>query len=121
MKRVESLKKVNILIEIADNREFREPIFKKDVEFVFGIGSKGLSPFEYMISGRAEGEEIIESIESWKLHSLFDPPYIFFDTPKTKDMFFLRAKVKGISTPSQREVISALAEASRCKGCCDSH
>jgi hypothetical protein len=60
MEKVENLKKVSLRLE-AGTTAYRMDLTPAvlEFEFIFGIGSGGMSPFEYQLVNKAAGEEIV--------------------------------------------------------------
>jgi hypothetical protein len=90
-------------------------------ELIFGIGSKGLSPFEMELSGKGLGYEVEFNLTREKLGGLFQhllPPVCFDHIP---EVFTLKVRVVRIAQADQREIIKAMAEASSCGSHCCGH
>jgi hypothetical protein len=112
-KTIGHLKKVTLALE-WDGR-------KIPYEFIFGIGTGGLSPFEFDLAGKSEGHEGEYHLKRTQLNGLFQhltPPLFLCDVP---DAFTLKVRVVGIGEADQREVIKAMAEASSCGSQCCGH
>jgi hypothetical protein len=90
-------------------------------EFIFGIGTEGLSPFEFDLAGKNAGHEGEYHLKRAELTGLFQhltPPLFLCDVP---DAFTLKVRVVEIGQADQREVIKAMAEASSCGSHCCGH
>jgi hypothetical protein len=110
---IEYLKKVRLNMEWGGQ--------KTPFEFVFGIGSEGLSPFEFALSGKGPGYEhefVLTRREAEGLFQHLVPPLFLDDIPET---FTLKVRVIHIAEADQREVIRAMAEASSCGSHCCGH
>jgi hypothetical protein len=94
---------------------------KAPFEFIFGIGSKGLSPFEFALSGKGLAYERKFALTRMEAEGLFQhlvPPLFLYDIPEA---FTLKVRVVHIAQADQREVIRAMAEASSCGSHCCGH
>jgi hypothetical protein len=90
-------------------------------EFIYGIGTGGLSPFEVHLSGQKAGHEHAFSLNRKELDGFFQhlaAPLFLYDVPET---FTLKVRVVHIAQADQREVIKAMAEASSCGSHCCGH
>ncbi len=120
---IQNLRKVTISIRVIDsvpNTEL-ESQFDLQVSFIFGIGSVGLTPFEYELAKRNEGDIFVYSTEGLGPEMAFGHIAIWF-MPHLK---VLRAKkllirVDRVEEANQREIIKALAEVAQCgDDCCN--
>ena len=112
-KEIGHLKKVTLVLE-WDGREI-------PYAFIFGIGTEGLSPFEFDLAGKSEGYEREYPLNRSLLNDLFrhlTPPLFLCDVP---DAFTLKVRVVEIGEAEQKEVIKAMAEASSCGSHCCGH
>jgi hypothetical protein len=119
--RVDHLKKVTLNLEVrADSKNpVREPA---EVEFIFGIGSGGLTPFEYELADREEGEEILLRIQHSTIPQVFQHlPILPRHLPEELDPVYLKVRVVKVAKADQREVIKALAEIAECGDQCCGH
>ena len=87
------------------------PLEKSGFEFIFGIGSGGLTPFEYELDGKTIGDEIgfrLHSVDAKSFFGHLHPPVagLVPDRPE----LFVKARIQGIDTADSRQVIKALAE-----------
>lgn len=94
---------------------------KAPFEFIFGIGTEGLSPFEFDLSDKGLGYErefplTREALGGFFRHLL--PPLFLYDI---SEAFTLKVRVAAITQPDQRELIRAMAEASSCGSNCCGH
>jgi hypothetical protein len=90
-------------------------------EFIFGIGTEGLSPFELELSGKGLSYERDFRLTRKELEGFFQhllPPLFLHDIPEA---FTLKVRVVHIAEADQREVIKAMAEASSCGSHCCGH
>ena len=94
---------------------------KAPFEFIFGIGTGGLSTFELDLSEKGLGYEREFSLTREALAGFFQhlmPPLFLCDIPEA---FTLKIRVAAIAQPDQRELIRAMAEASSCGSNCCGH
>ena len=92
----------------------------KFVEFIFGTGTMGLTPFECEIDGKTAGEEGVVKIRSSETRKFFGHlmgcalKNVADDNP-----FNLHFKIHSVSDPSPREIVKAIAGNAGCGGNCD--
>ena len=114
MEKIEALKKVTLSLEAGEG--------KREFEFIFGLGSRGLTPFEYQLADKAEGDELTIPLKREDIPQIFQhllvPP---LNIPNDLDAFDLRVKVIKVVPAGQREVIKALSEVARCGDHCCGH
>lgn len=118
---VESMRRVEVQFQAGSARNrndlLTEPI---RVKFIFGVGSTGLTPFEYDLSGRRCGDEIA-------VHLQRDQAFTYFEhltgsvlpSLPVQDGYFLQATVTGVQPAESREIVNAMAKATGCGGGCD--
>jgi hypothetical protein len=90
-------------------------------EFIFGIGTGGLCPFEFDLAGKGVGHESEYHLRRAELSGVFQhltPPVFLCAIP---DAFTLKVRVVKIVPADQREVVKAMAEASSCGSHCCGH
>jgi hypothetical protein len=117
------LRKISLLLEAgtgSDETELTaEPI---PYDFIFGAGSQGLSPFEFALANRKEGEGLSLHIEVEELSDLFQhlliPPLAI---PEGIISFDLKVQIVKVSEADPKEVIKAMAEAGSCGDHCCGH
>ena len=112
MNNVENLTKVTLRLEAgttADRMDLTAAAL--EFEFIFGIGSSGMCPFEYQLVNKAAGEEIVIQVKKEEFYLLFEhlrPPIMnLFEKPGA---FHLKIKILRIEKPENTEVIKALSE-----------
>jgi hypothetical protein len=119
--KVGHLKKISLLLQAGTSAETmdltREPI---PYDFIYGVGTQGLSPFEFELSNKAGGDEIVLAVGTKEMPDFFCHHFIPpLAIPEGVEVFYLRLRIVGVSAPDQREVIKAMAEAAACgSGCC---
>ena len=90
-------------------------------DFIFGVGTGGLSPFELHLAGKEPGYEHEFHLKRKELQCFFQhllPPLFLHEVPES---FTLKVRVVHVSEADQREVIKAMAEASSCGSHCCGH
>lgn len=122
MHRVENLKKITLSFQAGTSPDTMDPAPKcSEYEFIFGIAPEGMTPFEYELVDKAEGEEVF-------LHLKKDAFYSFFEhlQPPIMDLFdgaedvYLKVIIVNIATPDNREIVKAMADmAAHGSGACD--
>ena len=91
-------------------------------EFIFGVGSQGLSPFEFELADKKEGdglslhvrgEEIVDLLQHLLVPSLAALEGVH--------AFSLKVNIVGVNEADPKEVIKAIAEAGSCGDHCCGH
>lgn len=112
MYNAELLKKISLELKAGTSERIMDLVPKHPAfEFIFGLAPEGMTPFEYELLGRKEGEEITISLRKEDYETFFEhlrPPIM--DIFDGREEVFLTAKIGSISTPENREVIKAMAE-----------
>lgn len=121
MRKIESLKKLTLTFEAGTTADIMDllPNYPK-FEFIFGLAPEGMTPFEYEIVDRTEGEEILLHIHKETYSRFFEhvnPPIMdLFDERET---IHLKVKIVDIANPDSREIVKAMADmANRSEGSC---
>jgi len=122
MRKIENLKKIALSFEAGTTADIMDllpqyPTF----EFIFGLAPEGMTPFEYEIVDRTEGEEILLHIGKKEYYRFFEhlnPPIM--DLFDEREVVHLKVKIVGITNADSREIVKAMAEiAHRGEGECD--
>jgi len=89
-------------------------------EFIFALGQEGMSPFEYELVDKAEGDEVLLHIHRQSFYTFFEhlKPYLW-DVFDDREAVYLKAKIEAVTAADNREVIKALAEMTAHGGGCD--
>ncbi len=117
--KVANLMKITILVEAGTSSE------KMDLtpapfhfEFIFGVATEGMTPFEYAILDKPVGETIVLKLDRSQLAETFG----HIDLPVLRlvdaDSFFLKAVVENVVKPEDWEVVKAMAAAGGCSDEC---
>ena len=117
------LNKISILMEAGTGPDktdlAAEPI---PFEFIFGAGSQGLSPFEFELANKKEGEGFSMHVGVEELPDLFQHLFIpSLAVPESISSFYLKVKIVKVSEADPKEVIRAMAEAAACGDHCCGH
>ncbi len=87
------------------------PLPCPEIDFVFGIGSGGLTPFECLLADRRETESISGRVAGPEAGLFFGhvAPALgrLFET---REAVYFNARILGIETPPPRDVIKAMAD-----------
>jgi hypothetical protein len=107
------LKKVSLVFsagttaELTDLMSVAEPL-----EFVFGIGTQGLTQFECALDGKLSGDKGFIEVNKKDLDAVFGHiiPCTYF-LPIDSSHFYLQYSIVDISDASPREVVKSMAAA----------
>lgn len=110
-----NLKKVTL--SIKTDRQLESVPF----EFIYGVGSEGLCPFEVMLADKVEGDTLQVEIAGVRAAEtfahLFVPLRFALDLREVPVSFCLDLKVAGVAETENREVVQAIAKATHFTGC----
>jgi hypothetical protein len=117
------LKKVHLLIQAGTSLQSGDLTpGAVEMEFVFGVGSHGLTPFEAQLADKPLGYQVDLQIPAGGLHvffgHIFPPLRRLPDQPGT---IFLRVQIDGVAQAESQEVVKALAEVANCGDHCCGH
>ena len=118
---VEALRKISVVFEAgsAEGRTDTE-LDPKRAEFIFGIGTTGLTALEAKLAGKQVGDTVAFSLDPGQLpavagHLCRHMPKI----PDGGDPVYLRVRIEDVRVADNREVVKAMADTSACgEGCC---
>ena len=118
---VGSMLKISLSIEAGSSTETMDltpaPV---ELDFIFGIGSKGITPFEYELADKRRGDVSLLHVQRRSAPVLFE--HLAFPILKNIDMrdeFYLKTSIRNVSRPENREIIKAMATQSSCGDDCD--
>jgi hypothetical protein len=112
MPKVELMKRVKLTFQAGSAAGAADlPLPRSDFDFIFGIGSAGLTPFESLLDQRTETEKMafrLSAAEAGPFFGHLAPPVaeLFAD----RDEVYFNVSIAGIETPAPREIIKAMAE-----------
>jgi len=123
MEKIGSLKKVTLSIEAGTTPESMDLTPQPSLfEFIYGLGSKGLTPFEFQLADKTVDEEVRLQINGEQIPQVFQHLILpSIKIPEDVDVLYLRFRVMEIIPADQREVIKALAEIADCGDDCCGH
>ena len=121
MSTIKPMMKVNLTFTAAAGADKPEiPFQHRQYEFIFGIGSGGLTPFEYELAEKTTGDEIAFQLREHQRSRFFEhlyPPVVglFLDYAE----LYLQVRINSVETAEGREIIKAMAEmTARSEGSC---
>ena len=122
--KVDNLKKITLSVKLGSTPDASDLINEpSEFAFIFGIGTDGLSPFEFKLANKSVGEELYLKVQRSEIHSMFQ--HITVPLPKLADNLtsvYLKFEITQIVAAEGREIIRAMAEISECGShCCDCH
>ena len=121
--KIEHLKKITLSVEAGtapDSMDLTPQ--SSQFEFIYGLGTSGLTPFEIQLADKTVGEEIQLHMSREEIPLVFQHLVHFsLNLPEDADSFYLKLKIKSVLQADQREVIKALAEMASCGDNCCSH
>lgn len=116
--KVEIMKKVGVTVSAGSQPGTSDltggPV---PVEFIFGLGVEGLTPFEYSLAGKTVGEAVQVPVAPGEMGRTFChlnralPP---MSAPS--GTFYVTARVDAVAPADSREVVQAMALMSQCGG-----
>lgn len=113
---IDHLKKITLRIEAASPDVQRDtPLQTQWLTFVYGLGTSGLTPFEYALAGKTTGDVVAVSLRAAEAVSTFGHLRPLVEMPSAADVQ-LKVRVEKIEPAGGREIISAMAAAAEC-GC----
>ena len=112
MRKIENLKKITLTFGAGTTADIMDllPQYPK-FEFIFGLAPEGMTPFEYEIVDRSEGEEILLYLDQKEYYRFFEhlnPPIM--DLFDEREAVHLKVKIVGIANADSREIVKAMAE-----------
>jgi len=112
MNRVENLKKITITFQAGANPDKMDLSPKyPEFEFIFGLAPEGMTPFEYELVDKTEGEEILLHLKKDSLNRFFEhlsPP--LGDLYDGRDEVYLKARIAAVADAENREIVKAMAD-----------
>jgi hypothetical protein len=112
MNKVENLKMITLCCEAGTSQAALEigPNRLK-FKFIFGLGLEGMTPFEYKLVDKVEGDRVEFILKKTDCFSFFGhlTPSII-NLVDNCDEVYLKATIEGITAANSREIIQAMAE-----------
>ena len=121
--KIEALKKITLSIEAGTAPDLMDLTPQSSqFEFIYGLGTSGLTPIEIQLADKTVGEEIQLHMSREEIPQVFQHLLLFsLNLPEQADSFYLKLKIKSVLQADQREVIKALAEIASCGDHCCGH
>ena len=125
--KVDYMQKITISLDTRETRSEQAPQRVDEphptIEFVYGLGSSGLTPFEFALAEKTAGDEIQLHLRRDQLPAFFGHiPYPAVYAAEGSESIVLKASVLSISPASSREVVRTLADIANCgDSCCGHH
>ena len=112
MNKVGNLKKITLSIQAGTSQDTMNltPKYPR-LEFVFGLGSGGMTPFEYELVDKVEGQSVLIHLKKEGLHHFFEhlnPPLM--DLFDVRNKIYLKVKIDGVAPAENREIIKDMAD-----------
>ena len=112
MNKVENLKKITLSFQAGTSPDTMDltPKFPR-FEFIFALGQEGMSPFEYELLDKSEGEEVLLHIHKQAFYGFFEhlnPP--IGDLFDGREDVYLKSKISAVATADNRDIVKAMAE-----------
>ena len=112
MNRIDNLKKITLSIQAGTSKDIMDLTPKyPELEFIFGLGPEGMTPFEYLLADRTEGESALLHLKKEDFHSFFErinPPLM--DLFDGRDDVYLKVNINAVTPAENREVVKAMAD-----------
>ena len=112
MNKVENLKKITLTLQAGTSPDTMDLTLQySSFEFIFALGQEGMSPFEYELLNKAEGDEVLLHINKQTFYTFFEhlnPP--IGDLLDGRDDIFLNAKITAVAAADNRDIVKALAQ-----------
>ena len=112
MTKVENLKKITLFLQAGTSADEMDLNLKHpEFSFIFGLAPEGMTPFEYELVDKVEGDEVLLQLDKNTFNSFFEHliPSIW-DLLDNRPGVHLKVKIKKITTAENREVVKAMAE-----------
>jgi hypothetical protein len=112
MNKIENLKKITLSIQAGTSQGTLDLTPKHpEIEFIFGLGPAGMSPFEYELADKTEGESILLHLKKEAFYSFFEhlnPPLM--DLFDNRDDVYLKVDIDAVKPAENREIVKTMAE-----------
>jgi hypothetical protein len=112
MPNVEPLRKISVTLQAgAAPGNMNLPLPRPELIFICGIGTGGMTPFEYLLAGRGPGDEICFRVMRPDKEHFFEHLVPAFSAPfKDRDEVHFQVEITGIGPADGREIVRAMAE-----------
>lgn len=112
MNKVESIQKIALSIKAGTSQDVMDLTPKcPKIEFIFGLGPAGMTPFEFELANKAAGDSVSLHLKKKDFDSFFE-----HISPSVRDLFddrndvYLQVTINTVSPAENREVVKALAD-----------
>ena len=122
--KIEGIKKVALAVDGGGSPDEMNPgAGALSQEFIYGIGTSGLTPFEVLLSDKEPGDELSFRLKRDEVADFFMHLWHGFQKiPEGIGEVYFRIRVVNVSEAGQKEVIKAMAEMTACGDtCCGGH
>lgn len=111
MKKIEILKKITLSIQAGTSQDAMDlkPKYPK-IEFIFGLGPLGMTPFEFELSNKTEGDRIVFHLKKEDVYSFFEhlnPPIM--DLFEGRSDVYLKLTIEAVTSVENRKIVKAMA------------
>ena len=121
--KVDPLKKITLSVMAGTQPETMDlAVSPSTFAFIYGIGTDGLTPFEFQLADKSTGDEIIVHINCFQITEIF--AHIAAPIPQIPehiDAIHMKFKIIQITPADNREIVKAMAEISSCGSHCCGH
>ncbi len=117
MQQINPMKKVRLIIKASSPNATGSEIVSQDYEFIYGIGTCGLSSLEKALASKSVGDTIQIDSENW-LDLFGHLPQPDMKRLPAGQKWEVEVCVHSVSHAENREVIQALASMTGCGGGC---
>lgn len=122
MEKIDFLKKITLSFEAGSTSDNMNLTSSSQFEFIYGLGTGGLTPLEFQLADKCVGDEIRLHITREEMPHFFQhltPPPL--NLPEHLDAFYAKLQVIKVVKADEREVIKAMADMSNCDDHCCGH
>lgn len=122
--KVEYMQKIRLSLETGSTPDTESASASfPTIEFVYGLGSSGLTPFEFALAQKTVGDEVQLQLQPNQIPEFFGHIRIpAVHASGGSDSIALKARILDISPASSREVVRTLADVANCgDSCCGCH
>jgi hypothetical protein len=118
---IQALKKVTLSVNARTQPEGNDSNLESQTfVFIFGLGTEGLTPFEFMLSKHFEGDNFSLKLHPNDICQTFRHIALpHFDFRESAESIIFTFQMVKVEEAENREVIKALAELSSCSGSCE--
>jgi len=111
MNKVENLKKITLSIQTGTSPDTLDLTPNDpEIDFIFGLGPEGMTPFEYKLADRAEGDSVLLHLKKEDFYSFFEhlnPPLM--DLFDGRNEVYLKVNIEAVTPAENREIVKAMA------------